>query len=229
MSKYLLDYRLKPYIKDKSNIIFTAKHNMLYPEIDGHPDILACNLGQIVVVENAYYEILKKFTSGNIVQGNAKITAKYPRDIAYNCAIVGNNLIGKIECLDRVIINYCKEKNINLIDVKQGYAKCSILKLNDEALIVSDISIYNTLKNFKNLKIMYVNSNDIFLSERYTGFIGGASGFIKDKLYFFGNYKKIKNYNGMIKFIEEEGVMIDTFIPDSDKLYDFGGIIEIKE
>lgn len=229
MSKFLISHDLKKFIKNKDNFIFVKDNNNLYEEIKSHPDILCANLGEISIMEPTTFDKLKEsLQKSNVLVGNKILKSNYPFDISYNCCRIGKNILGKIKYLDDKILEYSKKKNLKLINVNQGYTKCSILKLNDEAIITSDISIYNEISKIKSIKAMYLDNKNIYLSDRYTGFIGGASSVIENKVYFFGNYKCLNDYDKIKKFIKEEGFEIKSFIPDEKKLIDFGGTVEIK-
>ncbi len=56
-----------------------------------------------------------------------------------------NQLIHNLKFTDDNLLSY--EKHKILINVKQGYTKCSCLPVSKNALITSDVGIYNTLKN----------------------------------------------------------------------------------
>lgn len=228
MSKYLLNCSLKRIIKNNDKYIFTEKNTNLYSEVNSHPDMLCVNLGEVSIMEpETYWKLKDRVKNLRCLSGDKKLNSKYPFDILYNCCKIGDKLFGKINYLDDKILEYCKKEKIRLIDVNQGYTKCSILKLNDEAVITSDISIYNKLTEFSDIKSLYVNNSGIYLSDRYTGFIGGASGVIDDTCYFFGDYKKIQNHEVIEEFILSEGLKIKNFIPNEKKLYDLGGIVRL--
>jgi hypothetical protein len=66
------------------------------------------------------------------------------------------------------------KKNFNIIDVKQGYTKCSVLPVSNNAFITDDISIYNQCVSF-GIDVLYVGKGDVSLPGYNYGFIGGCA------------------------------------------------------
>ena len=60
-----------------------------------------------------------------------------------NCLYLGNKLYGRLDATDKAVLDYCTKNQIELIDVKQGYTRCSTLVVNDNAVITADKSIQN--------------------------------------------------------------------------------------
>ena len=107
-------------------------------------------------------------------------------------------MIHNLKFTDKKILDYCKDKKN--IHVKQGYTKCSILPVQEKAIITNDKGIYNTLKN-ENFDVLLLPFGDIELSGFNYGFIGGVGGMISDNsMAFFGsldNYifgNEVKNF-----------------------------------
>ncbi len=156
-------------------------------------------------------------------------SGKYPENILLNIKIVGNNLIGKIKNIDDSIFRYCKRAGYNLIDVNQGYAACSCVKVSNNAIITADNSIYNALKTSE-IDILKISEGNIKLhgaGEETYGFIGGASVLIDDKtLLFFGDITKHTDYIRIKTFCNSHNVKI-YYIEDLE-LTDIGGVVFVK-
>ena len=127
---FLVDFRIDEEIENelkKNDIeyIKTLKNENLYEEISGHPDIAACNLGDVTVIEpdtyNLLYEQIKDF---NIIKGETILRSKYPYDIAYNFIVTEKYIIGKLNYMDKVVRKLAEKKGLEFINVKQGYARC---------------------------------------------------------------------------------------------------------
>lgn len=235
MNNFIADYRLEKYLKRDKRFLFTIKNKDLYYEIDGHPDIFACDLGEVVIIEPNFYEQkikdIKSLSNKKIVKGKTSLKEKYPYDIAYNFVKVGRYFIGNINAMDSVLKEYALKMNLKLIDVKQGYAKCSVLKIDEKNIITSDDSIYNSLTKIKEIDSIKISQKGIFLSDRYDGFIGGASAVFNGIIYFFGNIKKLDDYKKINDFLNQKNIKYKNLLKDinkfEDKLWDFGGFIEI--
>lgn len=156
----------------------------------------------------------------DVIYTDDDISGAYPDDIFLNAARIGDTVIGKISNISRAI----KDDTENLIDVRQGYAKCSICVVNDNAFITDDKSIYDKCKD--NFDVLLIDKGDILLEDKDYGFIGGASGKLGDTVYFFGSLsyhrdgEKIKAFLGKHK--EKYECLFDG------QLIDIGGFVEVK-
>ena len=111
---------------------------------------------------------------------------------------------------------------IDIIDTKQGYAKCSTLILNENTIITDDISIEKVAKA-NNLNVLKVEKECIYLDKNNYGFIGGASALIGKTVYFFGDIDSHPNSKEIIDFIKR--CKLNYVSVDSNRLRDIGGIV----
>ena len=121
-----------------------------------------------------------------------KASGKYPDNIILNAKVVGKHLIGKIASLDKNLVEYCINNGYELIDVNQGYSACSCLKVNENAIITADNSIYKALIK-TDIDVLKISSGNIRLIDskrEEEGFIGGASVNLGDSILFFGDIRK---------------------------------------
>ena len=174
--------------------------------------VLSCCHELIKVLENDYH----------VIQCGDHISGKYPENIALNVCVIGKNLIGKLDAVDKKVLDFCHNRGYQMIHVKQGYTKCSCAVVSDHALITADNGIYNSLKETK-IDVLKIEEGRVGLSENVSGFIGGASGYVDHKIYFTGNIKLHPDYQRINKFCEKHHTEIVSL---SDKpLWDIGGII----
>ena len=115
-------------------------------------------------------------------------------------------------------------RGYGLINVKQGYAKCSCAAVSDHAIITADNGIIRSLED-NPIDVLSIGKGSIRLDGADTGFIGGASGYDKDRktLYFCGNIKEHPDYNSIKRFCNEQDTQIVSL--NDDHLTDIGGII----
>lgn len=227
---FLVDFRIDEEIENelkKNDIeyIKTLKNENLYYEICGHPDIAACNLGDVTVIEpdtyNLMYEKIKDF---KIIKGETILRGKYPYDIAYNFVVTGKYIIGKLNYMDNVVRKLAEEKGLEFINVKQGYARCSTISLPKDRFITSDSNIYETLIS-KNLKCYLIECQDIYLSERYNGFLGGSCLIYDNEIMFFGDINSISTGDILKKILKENH--IKYYDINNLKLKDYGSMIKL--
>ena len=212
-------------------LILTEKCTELYDAISYHPDVLIHHLGgkDIIAAPNTPYSIISDLESNefNVIKGRKKVGAKYPEDIAYNVARIGKNAVCNIKYTDEYLLDSLKDRGVNIIDTNQGYSKCSVCIVAEDALIVSDEGIYNTLSKY-NFDILKIRSGFIELKGVNYGFIGGASGFVSnDTLAFSGNVTKHPDYKKIMEFATRHGVNIISL--SQNTMSDIGTFIPLKQ
>ena len=111
---------------------------------------------------------------------------KYPRDVLFNACIVGNRLICNEKTISKPILASAREFGYEIIHVSQGYTKCSICKVSENAIITADKSIATACREAL-IDVLLISEAHISLPPYAYGFIGGASGTYRDKVYFCGS------------------------------------------
>ena len=94
----------------------------------------------------------------------------------------------------------------------------------EDRFITSDSNIYETLIS-KNLKCYLIECQDIYLSERYNGFLGGSCLIYDDEIMFFGNIDSIGNGDILKKILKENH--IKYYDINNLKLKDYGSMIKL--
>ena len=112
----------------------------------------------------------------------------------------------------------------NIIDVAQGYVSCSLCRAGENAVITDDPSIADALERDGKIQVLKIEKGDILLPGYGYGFIGGASGWIGDTLYFFGDIQTHRDGEKIREFLERRGIHYECLLP-SRKLIDIGSII----
>lgn len=163
----------------------------------------------------------------NIRYINTKPGDKYPDDVKLNCAIIGNKIICNKKTVAREILEYAESACLTVINVNQGYSRCSICVVDENSIITDDESIFAAAQNFFN-NTLYVSKNSIRLKGYNYGFIGGCSGKIdKNKIAFNGRIDSHTDYNKIIDFTAKHGVEIIEL--NNYVLTDIGGILPLGE
>ena len=151
---------------------------------------------------------------------------RYPENIRLNCLLLGNCLYGKLSAVDTSVIDYCSENGIKLVDVNQGYTRCSTLVINENAVITADKSIEKALKN-NGADVLLISPGNITLEGFDYGFIGGASFTENDTVYFFGNIKEHPDHKKIKAFCEKYNSNIEILCEEAP-LTDIGGAVLIS-
>ncbi len=205
-----------------------AENPLLDTPISKHADILANYVGKSTFLVDKNQTELCNFIENNggksIIVENIK--SPYPIDCLLNFADIGDYIIGCKSILTKNIVDLLPDKQI--IDVKQGYSKCSVCICKHNTIITDDISIYNAVSQCDNIKSLFVEKGSVRISEYNYGFIGGCSGLIdKDMLLFNGDLSTHSDFDKIIKFLYDNGI---NYIDIKGKpLTDIGSIIPIME
>lgn len=217
-------------LSDLGVICIGLKENSeLENEINSHADILSFNFGsgQVLVNKESIGEGELEKAGINRVLYSGSISSPYPKDVSLNVAFIGKNIICNIKHTDRRIIEFAKKRNFNLIDTNQGYARCNICIVTENAVITEDSGLETLLKKYQ-IDVLKISYGDVNLSEKHYGFLGGASCKIsKEAIYFSGNLEMHSDYDKIIKFLNKHH--IKPIYNRNRNLRDFGGIIQLTE
>lgn len=223
MEKKLLDIGIR--------LIKTTPTAGLYEAISYHPDIVIHHIGdnEIIAAPNVENQILYKLEDEGfkIIVGKREVTGTYPFDVSYNVARFGNKAVCCVKYTDEILLQKLLDKGIEIINIKQGYAKCSICVVSKDSLITSDKGIYQELlKN--NIAVLLITPGNIRLVNMNYGFIGGATGSVSNSdIAFFGNIEIHPNYNEIQTFMSEYNKSIINL--SKNLVNDLGTLIPLKE
>ena len=141
--------------------------------------------------------------------------------------MAGDFALGRFDSVDAGLTTFLQTSGKELIPVKQGYAKCSLCFVTDNAFITEDPSLAAALEK-RGAAVLRIAPGDIYLSERHYGFFGGASGKIaKDKLAVTGSLSLHRDGGRIRAFAETHGVEIVELT--DGRITDIGGILPLKE
>lgn len=211
-------------------VIPTIQCKEVYDAVAYHPDIVMHPLDDktIIVAPNVYdyYKDILSFTPIQLIKGDKKLDRNYPENIAYNVARVSNYAIHNLKYTDKKLLYYLKKKGIELINVKQGYSKCSLTNVGQNAAITADKSIYKKLKS-KGIDTLLIKEGFISLPGLNYGFIGGSTGHLSPtELAFSGQYTEHPNFNEINGFLNK--YKIKSIILSNKLIIDIGSIIAFK-
>lgn len=212
------------------NTIMLNNSQKLQDPVKNHVDLLCHHLeNKKLLITNDNINKIKYLNDigfdVNVI--NNSLECDYPKDVYLNAARIDNNLICNKKFIAQEILEYCENNNINIIDVKQGYSKCSICIVDNNAIITEDESIYKQCK-LNDIDCLLIKKGFVKLQGYEYGFIGGCCAKIsKTELAFFGDIKLHPDYNNIKTFLLNYGVY-DISLSNS-YLIDIGGAIPILE
>ena len=223
------DNRLKSVFDELSiKVVPVIINEFLDHPISKHADILANYVGKSTfLVDKNQIELCSFIENNNgksVVIENIK--SPYPNDCMLNFADIGDYIICNKSILPEEIVNMLPNKQI--IDVKQGYSKCSVCICKRNTIITDDKSVYNAVSQYDNINSLLIEKGTVRINKYDYGFIGGCSGLVNKNLLLFNgdlsthsDFDKIKNflYDNDINYIDIKG----------KPLTDIGSIIPIME
>ena len=164
----------------------------LQPPVASHTDMLIFIGFDRLFCHRHYYEsnaeLIDKICeiSGNALSfSDEPAGEKYPFDVLFNACLVGNRLICNRKTVSHLILEAANSKNCEIINVPQGYTKCSVCIVSDNAIITADKAIYEACRD--TFDVILISEGHISLPPYNFGFIGGVSGTCGDKVYFCGS------------------------------------------
>ena len=204
---------------DKMNIKYvkSAQLSKINNSTATHPDmqIFFINSYKAIVAPdcfNYYRKILPEKVE--LIKGTKTPIGTYPDDVPYNVAGLNDIAVANKDFTEEEI-----RKRIKIINIKQGYAKCSLCITGDKSVITEDKGTAKILKE-NGFDVCEITGGEVELEGYDYGFIGGASGFDGEKVYFCGDIKTHKDYEKIKKFIKKEIVCLKK-----GKLIDIGTLV----
>ena len=228
----------KKNLKKLGNVLFLNPTEITYNSISSHPDIFFFQKDDtLIYAPNAPKRIVKELKKRKIklIEGKKEVGKKYPETVPYNAVGIGNLLIHNLNHTDETILSSYE----NHINVNQGYTRCNLLALNENAFITSDVGIFNAVNSqqttdnslyppeslvetYVRTSILYIDPKQIKLEGQKNGFFPGCCGVWKNNLIVCGSTKNLKEKTELDKFLKDNNFnLIELY--DGD-LIDVGSI-----
>jgi hypothetical protein len=228
-----IDSEIENTLVQKGIKVFkTSAHIDVYDAVSHHPDIMIHHLGDehIVYAPGTCEYLLDKLRKSGfaLLKGGTRLGSAYPENVAYNVARVGNVAFHNFKYTDPVLKNELVRRGVELVNVKQGYSKCSISIVDEASIITADKGIAKAAEA-NGIEVLLIGSEEkIELPGLSCGFIGGCTGLInKNEWAITGDIINLASANNINEFLERRGVKI---VPLSKKsVIDVGTIIPLCE
>ena len=240
VASVLISAKYEKFIKILSDIFNIdsfpiVDNDMLTEDISSHADCIFTQIDDkaAIIDKNCYSPIVNYLTSKNLnkaikfFETTQPVKSPYPDDIRLNVRIVSNKIFCNSKHIDENLHNYVLCNDMDIIHCNQGYAACSTIILNDNAMITDDESILNSAQ-LNGIDCIYVRKGSVKLLGREYGFIGGTCGMIDKNLIAFTGKLDSHIDSYIIKsFLHKHNVNYIELTDDA--LVDIGGIIPILE
>ena len=199
------------YIKSKGvEISLVISNDLMENSISAHPDIFMCKMG--VNINAPIATAMKNELSNG-----------YPGNIAFNAACTGKYFIHNLKYTNERVLRAAKEMGMILVDVAQGYTKCSIVITSEDSMITYDEGIAKACSRYKDLEVLLVKPGFVKLDGYKYGFLGGTSGLISDEVIFNGDLSVHPDFEKIKSFIANHNLKCKWF-PEYE-LTDIGSIL----
>lgn len=211
-------------------LIKTDRMPLLYEAIAFHPDIMLHHISsqKMIYAPGTSPRLLKQLADFGfvLIRGETELAARYPLDIAYNVARVGALAFHHTRYTDPAVKRELFREDVELVHVKQGYAKCATAVIDHRSIITADRGIACAAEK-KGLDVLLLEpQKEIRLAGLDYGFIGGSSGRIgKDQWGVTGDIARLKDYLRMTRFVEERNIQAISIT--KGQMEDIGSIIPL--
>ena len=230
------------FLSDIDNSVISALESMgiktvpppvakyLPKEINYHADMCLLHLGGNVVLcsefnADFHEHLIKCGISPTYLLD--KLGQTYPYDVLLNVCFLKNKLICNKKTCDPSIVTYAVNNGFKVIDVNQGYTKCSIAVVDENSIITSDKGIAKECEKH-DVDCLLIAPGQIELEGYEYGFIGGTCGKIaKDKIFFTGDINMHSDSERIAQFLKQKDV--EPIFIKGKPLVDIGGILPIIE
>ncbi len=209
--------------------ITVPEYNILDNSVSGHIDLFCTYIGKsrFIVPESTKntFETALADTYATIYTGKDLKDSNYPNDIAYNVAVVGKRAFCNKKATEGKLKEFLINDGLDLIDCRQGYAKCSICVVDENSIITADRGIMEKAKAV-GMDVLLIESGGIDLPGYDYGFIGGATVKLnKNLLAFTGTIEHLINANEIKEFLKNKN--IEPIYLTNEIIFDVGSIIPI--
>jgi hypothetical protein len=171
-----------------------------YPAVSSHPDMYMCAANnRIIMPENP----------------------KSRHYLAQNGVFLDEYFIHNLKYTAPEILSEAKAQGLELINVKQGYTKCSCAVIDGRSIITADKGIISALYR-KNIDVLEIEAGHVLLDGFEYGFIGGACGRVQGCMMFNGDLSSHPDGDRIREFVKSRG--IEIFEVKNKPLYDIGTI-----
>lgn len=204
------DPTLISYLRQKGcQLSFIESQDIVDESLSHHPDIFLCKMG--ILPNSPVF-----FADGS------QLGKGYPEDVAYNAACTGKYFIHNLSYTAPALLQAAKEMDMIFVDVKQGYTKCSIIPVSEDAIITYDQGITSVCQSY-GMEVLTVSPGFVRLDGYDTGFIGGTCGLIDKELVFNGDLYRHPDCQRIVDFAASKGITCKWFA--DYPLTDIGSIL----
>lgn len=216
-------------IQNNLSPIWLKNNEFVDERLSGHCDLMAAHLGgrRIVACEfsrNSQLINNKELPEVELLTVPDPTGKAYPMDAGLNFCLIGRKLIYNPNTANCAVVS---KLDCEMIPCKQGYTKCSICVVDENAIITADTKIAQIAAE-NGIEALLVEKDIAALDGFEYGFIGGASFKIdRNKIAFTGIINNTDEKNRIESFLSSRG--IEAIYLTEHELFDIGSAIPLTE
>lgn len=216
-------------IQNNLSPLWLKNNEFVDERLSGHCDLMAAHLGGRRIVACEFLKNSQLFDNIEIPEVELLTvpdpTGKaYPMDAGLNFCLIGRKLIYNPNTANCAVVS---KLDCEMIPCKQGYTKCSICVVDENAIITADTKIAQIAAE-NGIEALLVEKDIAALDGFEYGFIGGASFKIdRNKIAFTGIIKNTDEKNKIESFLSRRG--IEAIYLTEHELFDIGSAIPLTE
>lgn len=209
------------------NVVQTIPLPNVARAVSRHPDMamIPVNKNTLIVAPSVYkhYRSVLEPLGLVVIQGKAEPGENYPYDVPYNAAILGGKAFHLKKFTDSKVKDELRNIGLEILNVRQGYTKCSIAIIDENSAITSDLKLAVALRHI-GCDVLLIEPGQIELLGMKYGFIGGSVGILSpSELLVAGSLRSHSSWLRMEAFMKERGIKIIELC--TDKAVDLGTIL----
>lgn len=209
------------FLKERFTLVKLPPFGALSDCVASHADMLFLKTPNGVLTHKKYIEenpSLFDRLPCTVTAIDESADKKYPSDILLSGLFLSGKLYGRIDKLS-LSVTSLSDKHVF---VKQGYARCSVCKLTESAIITADKGIASAARD-NGVDTLLISEGHILLEGCDYGFIGGASFTYGNTVFFFGKIEDHPDFEKISDFAKKHTIKLVSM--SKTPLCDVGGAV----
>ena len=132
-------------------------------------------------------------------KGFRLLNPPYPAHAIFNGCSTGKYFIHNLKYTAPGLLKAVKKEGQTELHVKQGYAKCSCVVVDEDSIITADRGIWKVAVN-AGMNVLLIENGQVILEGQPYGFLGGASGKVGNSIIFNGDITRHSDYEAIRDF-----------------------------
>jgi hypothetical protein len=197
-----------------------------YDSISCHPDIFLFQPEEntFICSPGIDGDLIRELRGSGIrmYEGEGVPGDRYPHTVRYNAVTAGGKLICHRRGTDPRVLGEMERRGYGLVDVKQGYCRCSVMKVSGNSLVTYDTGVARRCEE-AGLDVLTISPGSVELPGHSTGLIGGAAGYCPGGMVcVLGDLDRHPDGRRIREFVREHGSKM--FELKGLDLFDAGGL-----